>query len=348
MKNAPETVDAADLKKVDRNHPGFLKRRIKDLEKDNSGLRERISAKDDFYERVAAALASADPFPRRAGRASSKKSPVSVVLKLSDWHIGEVVKANETEGFNRFNWAIAQERINGIVDGVLRWTENNRALYPIDECLVLCEGDWISGDIHDELMATNEFPVPVQTAKAGTLLGEILLKIAGGFKRVNVVMVGADNHGRLRKKPQAKQKSSNNYSYLVYEIAMHYAGRAKNISYERTDGAKCLVEVNGLKILSEHGDTVRGWSGHPYYGFDRRVGKEAVRRMNTKLGFHTWSIGHFHVAGNMEDGKVIINGSLSGTSEFDHLNGRHAAPSQVAFMVHPRHGIFNFTSFRGE
>jgi hypothetical protein len=84
----------------------------------------------------------------------------------------------------------------------------------------------------------------------------------------------------------------------------------------------------------------------PHYGFARLVGKEAVRRMNTDLGFHYLSIGHFHEP-NFISNRILVNGSLSGTSEFDHVCGRHAAPSQLAYMMHSEHGIFNLTPFRG-
>ena len=344
-----KTISLESVKVVDKNDPTFLRKRILDLTQEAGKLRQQLGARDEFYSQVQAALASAEPFPRKPIPVpAGKKKFVVPVLKLSDWHIGEVTSSSETEGFGKFNWQIAQDTIWHIASSIIKWVEAQRALYAIEECVILGEGDWISGDIHDELMATNEFPVPVQTAKAGMLLGEVIAMISAHFKHVNVYAVGADNHGRLRKKPQAKQKSSNNYSYLVYEIADVYLKKHKNVTLIRPDAAKILVPVNGFKILSEHGDTVRGWSGHPYYGFDRRVGKEAVKRMNTDQGFHTWSIGHFHVPGLMEAGRVMINGSLSGTSEFDHLNGRHAEPAQVAFLVHPKYGWFNFTAFGGK
>ena len=281
----------AELKAADRHDPTFLRKRIVDLTSETAKLRSQIGARDEFYSQVQAALASATPFPRHTPPPSSgKKKLVVPVIKLSDWHIGEYINKSETEGFGEYNYVIAQERIFNIVTAFLKWVEAQRALYRIETCTILCEGDWISGDIHEELMATNEFPVPVQTAKAGLLLGEVIAMISAHFKMTNVYAVGADNHGRLRKKPQAKQKSSNNYSYLVYEIVDVYLKRHKGISIVRPDAAKILVPVNNFRILSEHGDTVRGWSGHPYYGFDRRVGKEAVKRMNTDLGFHYWCL----------------------------------------------------------
>ena len=120
--------------------------------------------------------------------------------------------------------------------------------------------------------------------------------------------------------------------------------QCNNIRVQHAEGIKLLAEVAGWRFLLEHGDLFKSWMGIPFYGIQRGRGREAVRRMNTDLGFHYQAIGHWHVP-TMLEGSTIINGSLSGTSEFDHGAGRHANPAQVAFMVHPTRGLFNMTAF---
>lgn len=323
-----------------------LRRQVRDHESTIKKLREQLGNHQEFAESVCAAVVAADPLPVFKYASPKSSNPVVACIKFSDWHIGEVIESSEVEGFNTYNWQVAQERITGIVQAFLGWVDVQRAAYRIDKCVIFGEGDYISGDIHGELLATNEFPMPVQTAKAGTLLGEMFRIICGHFKEVEVLLVGADNHGRLQKKPQAKQKTSNNMSYLVHEMALAYAARCSNLKPFVSTGAKLLHAVNGQKFLIEHGDTVRGWAGLPFYGFSRVVGRESTRRMNTDKGFDYWSIGHFHVP-NFIENRILVNGSLSGTSEFDHLCGRHAKPAQVAFLVHQKHGIFNLVPFHG-
>jgi hypothetical protein len=209
---------------------------------------------------------------------------------------------------------------------------------------VFCEGDYISGNLHPELLATNEFPLPVQTANAGTLLGEVFRILAGHFNTVVVWECGADNHGRLQPKPQFKQKAANSMSFLVHHIANAYASRCSNISFNISEGMKQIAAVNGKKFLLEHGDTLKAWNGLPFYAFAREVGREATRRMMTDKGFNFLQVAHFHTPCFIE-GRILVNSSLSGTSEFDHGCGRHALPGQIAYMVHPKFGIFNFTPF---
>lgn len=324
-----------------------LRERNKQLESSLANYRKELGERKEVVEMLRSAVIAAQPFQRVPWKTPAKAGkPVIPVLKLSDWHIGEVVNPAETEGFNAFNWEIAQGRINSIVTNFLRWVETMRTCYRIDECRIWREGDLISGDIHHELIATNEFTDKEQTAKAGLLLGECTSRIAAHFAKVVVEGVDSDNHGRTQKKPQAKQKAKNNMIYLAHVIAREYVRKHQNIEWRETEGSKLLAEVAGWKFLIEHGDGVKCHLGIPYYGIERARAREATKRMNTDRTFHYQSCGHWHVAAWVS-GNVLINGSLSGTSEYDHIAGRHSPPSQVAFLVHPEHGVFNFTPFHG-
>jgi hypothetical protein len=310
-------------------------------------LQAKIGARDEFAKQVAGAVVAASPFPRWKYREAKEHSkPVDAAIMLSDLHIGERVNSREIEGFNRFNYKIAEKRLFSITESFLQWVQVQRQVYSIGTCHILSLGDNVAGDIHDELRVTAEFPLPVQTAKAGLLLGEAVRRIAQHFSTVIVHFVGADNHGRLTKKPQCKQAAENNVNYCVGVIAKERLGSHTNVTFKTPSGIKHLAKINGFKFLVEHGHTVKSHMGIPFYGIERSVGREAKRRMNTNKGFHYWGIGHLHVPGWLA-GKTVMNGSLSGTNEYDHSEGRHAEPAQVAFLVHPKHGIFNFTPFHG-
>lgn len=338
-------VDGKSLQQQAQEREAALRATNKQLLRDNKRLTERLGDRREFFEQLIGQVVALEPYAQvKMNLADAAGSLVVPNLDLSDWHTGEVVQANETEGFNRFDWAILQAGVFGLVEDFLRWVEVQRHFYRIEECAITCKGDFVSGDIHPELLATNEFPLPQQTAKAGWLLGEVFRLLAGHFKRVTIWQNGADNHGRLQKKPQAKQKAANSMNYLVYTIANQAASRCSNVRIELCDGIKQLATIAGKRFLVEHGDTLKGWAGLPFYAFQREVGREAIRRMNTEKGFHYLSLAHFHTPYFLEN-RIIGNGSMSGTSEFDHACGRHSLPCQVAFLVHPRHGVFNFNTF---
>lgn len=303
----------------------------------------RAEERDKLHvEAVVEAVTALDPLPRVAILKPKKStSPVTALVHATDWHIGEYIEPAETEGFGNFNWELAQDRVlDQWLPRTLKWLNTQRSGYVIDEIVLLGTGDFVSGDIHDELRRTNEFPLPVQTAKAGDLFGAVGAALARHCVKLKVIEIGADNHSRLVQKPQAKQKTQNSMSTLVYHIANKVMERQSNIEVTIASGMKLLFDVNGHPILGEHGDTVKSWMGVPWYGMEREVAREAKRRMFSQ-GFKYVVMGHWHVP---FFGQYIIGGSLSGTSEYDHSCGRNNPPAQTT-MLFGKHGAFNFTPF---
>jgi hypothetical protein len=150
-----------------------------------------------------------EPLPPVAYRVPKKlhsDAKMAVVLKLSDWQIGEVIRAEETERFGVFNWKIAQERIGEIVRKVIGWTATHRMAFNIPHLYVFCEQDFISGDIHDELKVTNEFPSPVQSVRARQLLAKTIATLAPYFPEVHVCQVGGETTRAYRKNRKRNRK----------------------------------------------------------------------------------------------------------------------------------------------
>jgi hypothetical protein len=293
-----------------------LRARNAQLEADVARLHKSIGEQKEYAQGVTSAVVAAEPFKRIAwNRPAKAGKPVIPVLKFSDWQIGETVALSETEGFGEFNWSIAQARAHKITDGFLRWIHTMRYGYKIDECRVLVEGDMISGDVlREEAAITNEFPAPVQTARAGLLLGELVSSIAAHFARVKVIEINVDNHGRTTKNPMTKRAGANNFNYLVHCIANQYLSRHKNVETFTAPGVKHLENINGFGFLIEHGHTVKSWMGIPYYGMERERGREATKRMMTDKGFHYQSVAHWHVAawvGGISSSTDLSRGLLS-------------------------------------
>ena len=325
-----------------------LQKELAASESELKNLKGRVSSSELFVDRIIQAVVASKPYPKVRISTSKTKPIVSAIVKFSDWQIGEVINAKETEGFGNFDFDIAQKRIFRITSSIIKWVKTMRTGYRINDLHIFGEGDWISGDIHDELRITNEFPLPVQTAKAGNLLGEVMLMLAPHFENVIMWQVAADNHGRLVKKVQHKQRAINNMSYLVYAIANAKTERCNNITIKDSLGIKTIAVVENHKFLITHGNDVKSWMGIPYYGLSRGIGREAKKRMKKKMGmFDLLSIGHWHVPSVVED-MIFVNGCLTGTTEFDHSQGRHAEPSQCAMLISKKHGYFNWTAFRGE
>ena len=338
-KHEPKPVVLALREEVER-----LKRTIQSFRLDE-GRNEQY-----FYE-LMDAVNILEPIPIEYSKSknSSVDSPIESVFHFTDWHYGEVQLAKEVEGINEFSPEVALKRVNYLVDRQLEWIKLNRASYKIDTARIIVTGDLISGDIHKELEVTAAFPSPVQSIGAAQLLASAILKISPFYSKVIVDFIVADNHSRLTHKPQAKEEGLNSFNYIVGHYAKESLKRVDNIDFRIHEMHQKVIDVNNFRYLTSHGHGIQGWAGIPFYGIERKVGKEALKRMQVfselreELRFDKLLIGHFHEP--LNGVRWRIGGSLSGTSAYDHREGRFSRPAQTAWMVHPKHGEFNNTSF---
>ena len=302
-----------------------------------------------LIDELVVAVTAVEPYPRVpfAIKKSTTKTPIAAVLKLSDWQIGEVINPSETEGFGAFTFALAESRVNTLFQKVHQWIKMHReAGYNLRNLHIFSEGDIVSGNIHYELEVTNEFPAPIAAVKGGALLAHCIAQFAPHFESIDVWEMSADNHGRFTRKSQAKQGALNNWAYISHVICNEILSKHRNINIHMGEGTKLLADVLGKKFLISHGHHIMGQMGIPYYGMARDKAREAVKRAKRPdMMFDYISIGHWHVAGIIE-GNILVNGNLPGTTEYDHMSGRHGPPSQVSFMVHPKYGLFNWTAWK--
>lgn len=275
----------------------------------------------------------------------SDASSCSLGLHLTDVHYGAIQEADEVEGFGQYSPAISERRQMGLIKGVLDWTEMHRKGYLLPECRVLCTGDFVSGDIHEELRITNAFPAPVQAVEEARILSQQIAMLAPHFSSIVVDFITDDNHGRLTRKPQCKESGLNNWGYIVSNVAKKTLSLQKNVTFNIWPMAMKSVTVCNRRYLLTHGNNISGWGGIPFYGIERMTAREATKRMNgpdfTK--FHRIIMGHFHAP--MQSQYYWIGGSVSGTDAYDHKCGRHARPQQVSWIIHPAHGEFDCTNW---
>lgn len=83
-------------------------------------------------------------------------APGVPTLQLSDLHWGEVVKPSQIGGVNEFNLTIARRRLETVVKGAVRLARIVSPDMKYPGIVVQLLGDCISGNIHEELQATNE------------------------------------------------------------------------------------------------------------------------------------------------------------------------------------------------
>jgi hypothetical protein len=323
-----------------------LKRDKEELEAKVNQLKLQLGGEEDFFSELKQCVKKlpCKDITYKIPKSTKVTNPLSVVTTWSDWHIGECIEKDEVEGVNEFNFKIATARVEFLVTKLLDWVDSNRTISVIDEIVIICIGDMISGDIHEELKITNEFPTPIQCVNSANLISNAISAISEKFPSVRVEYIVPDNHSRLSKKYQYKQGGLNSLNYIVGTIAKLRLERQSNVKFNIYTCDKAVINVRGFQYLCCHGKDIKGWAGFPYYGIDRVTAREAKARMfNPEKEFHKLVIGHFHAPLNSPN--WIINGSLTGTTELDHAYGRYAQPCQIAWFVHPKFGEWSWNCF---
>jgi len=121
-------------------------------------------------------------------------SDCDMLISLTDIHYG----ANIKNAWNVYNSDVCRERfvkyLNAIIDIQSRHQTEN--------AVVWCNGDEISGNIHNEITITNKENVIEQIMGVSELISGFLAELSKYFKTVRFVSVSG-NHSRIDKKDNA-------------------------------------------------------------------------------------------------------------------------------------------------
>jgi hypothetical protein len=319
----------------------------KRLNKRVDQLKLQLGKNEEYWDHVKEALQANEPLPitpYSPQTLDAIKHPLVATVNASDWHIGQIVDADEVDEFNAFDYEIAAARIEGYAKSVVDYTNIWRNGAKIRQCHILSYGDMISGDIHDELRRTNEWPVPVQIVKSAQIFAHLASILAQNFDSVVIDWVVADNHSRLLPRNQFDQGGLNSYNYTVGALVGEMLAKFPNVEFRLHAKVSARVVINETPYLVTHGHQIKSHGTRPHYGMDRHTAREAKARMNLPdTNFHKMIMGHFHEPDFYY--WYAVNGSVSGTTAFDHALGRHAKPSQHMWFNHPVHGEIGYNCF---
>lgn len=261
------------------------------------------------------------------------------VLQISDIHWDEVVRSEQVGGCNEYNREIATKRLRNTFRAAVRLLKGHMSRPNYDGIVCPLGGDIFSGNIHEELVETNEVPIQVSMLAIEPILIEGLGALADEFGKVHVPCV-TGNHGRMHKKPRAKNRAFENFEWSVYQRLAAYFKTDARLTFDIPEGSDAHFQVYKKRFLLTHGDQFKGGGGIGgiLVPILRGLSKKQVREQAIGGGFDTMLIGHFHQLTQLES--LIINGSLKGYDEYAYQNNFGYEPAQQAlFVVHPELGI---------
>ena len=286
-----------------------------------------------------------------AGKVSDLKTPAWMVerkkpsspgvplLFLSDLHWGEVVHPSQINGVNRYNLAIAHERLHAAIQGAFTLLDITSPKNDYPGIVIPLGGDMISGDIHEELAESNEMHSIPTVLDLHTQLVGLIAAAADKYGNVFCPCVSG-NHGRNTKKIRAKDRNHTSFDWLLYQLLARHFANDKRITFYIPDGSDASFNIYGTRYLLTHGDQFRG--GDSVIGclgpLTRGDHKKRSRNAQIDLSYDTMICGHWHQYIHLT--RLIVNGSLKGYDEYAYTNNfGFERPQQALWITHPVHGI---------
>tara|TARA_R110000868_G_scaffold223284_2_gene475140 strand:- start:155 stop:1390 length:1236 start_codon:yes stop_codon:yes gene_type:complete len=305
----------------------------------NADAKEKFDA--DFIKRVIIKLKDAPLNPPKWLLKKDKKKSFAGVPTLfaSDWHWGEVVDPNQINSVNKYNIAIAQDRAKVMIEKTVDLLRNHVAHTDYPGIVFVLGGDMVSGDIHEELMATNEKEIMPTVIDLFGVLTWCIATLADEFGNVFVPCVSG-NHGRNTQKIRAKGRNFTSFDWLLYQFLAKRFESDKRVQFHIPDGSDAYYSIYGHKYLLTHGDQFRGGDGvigalGPIIRGDHR---KRSRNAQIDMEYDTMLLGHWHQLIQLE--RLIVNGSLKGYDEYAYANNfGYEPPRQALWLTHPEHGI---------
>jgi hypothetical protein len=277
--------------------------------------------------------------PTWAYEPKKAKAPGVPKIMISDIHWGERVRPSQIGGVNAYNLAIAHRRFAQIIHTTIALCKilDPGMTYP--GIVMPLGGDMVSGNIHDELAATNELNTMPTLMDLYKVLVPAIKLMADTFGRVFLPCVSG-NHDRDTKKIWSKDRNHTSFGWLLYQFLAAHFENDKRITFYIPDGSDALYRIYGTRYLLTHGDQFRGGDGiiGPLGPVTRGEQKKNTRNAAVGQDYDVMEFGHFHK--RMLTARLRGNGSLKGYDEYAADNNFGFEPASQNFWVtHPDHGI---------
>lgn len=261
-------------------------------------------------------------------------------MLISDLHAGEVVDPRQVNGVNEFNLKIFDQRMETLADSMIRLLNILSPKMDYPGLVLDFAGDNVSGNIHEELTATNELNTMPTVLHLFDRLGSFIGLMADTFKRVHIEWT-TGNHGRDTRKIWNKDRHHTSFDWLLgCFLAKHFANDER-ITFHIPDGPDAYYKIYEYRYCLTHGDQFRSFG-------DSMIGslgpiirgdiKKRSRNSQLDLDYDTLVMGHWHQYIHLS--RLIVNGSVKGYDEFSNsMNFPFEKPQQALWLTHPKYGI---------
>lgn len=265
---------------------------------------------------------------------SSGTGEATAVIMASDWHSEERVRPETVNGKNNFTLEIATKRANELFANSVKLLRKEQSVIRINEIVLWLGGDFISGNIHDELLETCVLR-PVDAALyAKNLIVSGINHLLETTKCNLTVVCSPGNHSRITKKTHIATEHGNSLEYYMYKTIAELYNGEKRVKFVIEEGYLTYLPVYGLRVRFHHGHQCKYQGG--VGGLTVPLNKSIAQWNKTQ-----WAdldvLGHFHTS--TDGGNFMENGSLIGYSPFAvAIKASYEPPKQMFFLIDKKRG----------
>ena len=222
----------------------------------------------------------------------------TLLVGLNDLHYGISIN----NAWNVYNPDVCREMLCKYIDRIVEIAD----IHKTSDCIVFCNGDLISGNIHHTIQLANKENVINQVKGISELLSEFLAELSKHFATVKFISI-AGNHSRI----DTKEKSPIN-ERLDDLIEWYLDARLQNFEniiigcQEKIDSTMYLIDIHGKTYCGVHGDMGNGSANIA------AIQAMAQRPVYAILCGHK----HHNMLDEDQGVKILMSGSFLGMDDF--------------------------------
>lgn len=264
---------------------------------------------------------------------SSENEAVAVIL-ASDFHVEERVRKETVNDRNEYNLSIASKRSDEFFINAVKLIKKEQQDVNINKVVLALLGDFISGNIHQELLANCSLPPIKAMIYAQNLIVSGILYILKNTDVDLIIPCHVGNHPRITQKVHISNEQGNSLEYYMYHVLADYFKDEKRITWIIAEGYHTYVKVFDWMIRFHHGHNIKYGQGIgglfiPTY--------KAISQWNKVCWADYDCFGHLHT--QRDGGNFISNGSLIGYNAFAvSIKGDYEPPRQQFFLIDSKRG----------
>lgn len=337
-------VPGGDPVVLDNHEIASLKAQVNTLTRELTAARETALTAETIKRKIIGLKQNVetvreDVLPFLQDALKNSGSPGVPTLFCSDWHWGEHVDAAQVGGVNKFDVHTAKKRVDRLMHTAVRLLSIISPKMDYPGIVFALGGDMISGNIHEELTATNEINSMPAVLDLYSELVACIDYLLDHFPKVFVPCV-TGNHGRDTRKIWSKDRHHTSFDWLLYCFLAKRFENDKRVTFLIPDGPDAYYRIFSHRYLLTHGDQFRGGDGMigALGPITRGDHKKRSRNSQVNMAYDTLLLGHWHQYIHL--GKLIVNGSLKGYDEYAYANNfPFGIPEQALWITHPVHRV---------